>query len=416
MDEKHERQLRRKAIRLKLRGRTETAILKQVPRSRRWLQKWWQRFRQGTQSWARSQSRAPQQRPHRYPGAVRKLIVSIRRRLERAPMGLIGAGAIRRELLKKRLLAVVPSLSTIKRVLREAGISQAASLAPAPKPPRVGAGAQFVVHAMDWTERYLEGGEKVFPFHTIDLQTHEVGQTVHTNKTTQSAQAHVLHVWNTLSWPDGLRLDNDSAFCGGYKKPRTLGQLIRLGLYLGVELIFIPVGEAQCNGEVESVHALWLRVIWQRRHFRSAQQVGRTSPAFEAWVRQEHTPDSLKGRTPGQVRRTVQRRRLTQAQIRQLPVPLPITAGRVHFIRKIDPDGRIFALNQHWSVGRYWTGRYVVATLVTHRHELQIRLYDHKKRTLRLVKRLACDLGEHVRRLRPEFKRPDRPSALCTMS
>jgi hypothetical protein len=84
-----------------------------------------------------------------------------------------------------------------------------------------------------------------------------VGQTVHTDKTTRSAQAHVLQVWQTLSLPDGLRLDNDTAFCGGYKKPRTLGQFIRLSLYFGVELIFIPVGEPACNGEVESVLALW---------------------------------------------------------------------------------------------------------------------------------------------------------------
>jgi transposase len=416
MDEKRERQLRRKAIRLKLNGLSGPAIQKQVKRSRRWLQKWWQRFRQGGQTWARSQSRAPRQQPNRYPRAVRQLIVSTRKRLERAQIGLIGAQAIRRELLRNRLLKVVPSRSTIKRVLHDAGIGQEAAATFTPKPPRVGATAAFVVHAMDWTERYLEGGAKVFPFHTLDLETHEVGQTVHTDKTAHSAQAHVLQVWQTLSLPDGLRLDNDSAFCGGYKKPGTLGQFIRLSLYFGVELIFIPVGEPACNGEVESVHALWGRVIWQRRQFRFAWQVARTAPAFEAWVRQEHTLDSLQGRTPGQVRRSVCRRRLTRAQIRQVPVRLPITAGRVHFIRKIAPDGRIFALNQHWAVGRYWAGRYVVATLVTHRHELQIRLYDHKKHTLQLVKRHTCDLGERVRRLRPEFKRPDRPSALCTMS
>jgi len=416
MDEKHERQLRRKAIRLKLKGLSGPAILEQVQRSRRWLQKWWQRFRQSDQTWARSQSRAPHQKPQRYPDAVRKLIVNIRRRLERATIGLVGAGAIRRELLKKRLLKVVPSPSTIKRVLHEAGLGRQASAESLPQPPRVGATAEFVVHAMDWTERYLEGGVKVFAFHTLDLETQEVGQTIHTDKRASSAQAHVLHVWNTLSLPDGLRLDNDSAFCGGYKKAHTLGQFIRLSLYFGVEVIFIPVGEPECNGEVEAVHALWFRVIWQRRHFRWAWQVRRTSPAFEAWVRQEHTPDRLKGQTPGQVRRRVCRRRLTRTQIQHMPTPLPITAGRVHFIRKIAPDGRIFALNQHWSVGRYWAGRYVVATLVTHRHELQIRLYDHKARTLRLVKRHACDLGEPVRRLRPEFKRPGRPSALCTMS
>jgi hypothetical protein len=168
MDEKRERQLRWKAIRLKLNGLPGPAIQKQVKRSPRWLQKWWHRFRQGDQTWARSQSRAPHQQPHRYPRAVRQLIVSTRKRLERAQIGLIGAEAIRRELLRNRLLKVAPSRSTIKRVLHEAGVGQSAAKGATPKPPRVGTTAAFVVHAMDWTERYLEGGAKVFPFHTLD--------------------------------------------------------------------------------------------------------------------------------------------------------------------------------------------------------------------------------------------------------
>ena len=49
MDEKQERTLRRKAIRLTLRGLRPKDIREQIPRSRAWLWKWQTRY----QDWGR---------------------------------------------------------------------------------------------------------------------------------------------------------------------------------------------------------------------------------------------------------------------------------------------------------------------------------------------------------------------------
>ena len=59
MDEQHERSLRRKALRLTLRGVPPRLILRQIPRRRTWLHKWQRRFRRLGWAGLRSQSRRP---------------------------------------------------------------------------------------------------------------------------------------------------------------------------------------------------------------------------------------------------------------------------------------------------------------------------------------------------------------------
>ncbi len=169
-----------------------------------------------------------------------------------------------------------------------------------------------------------------------------------------------------------MQLDNDAAFCGGYKTPRRIGQVVRLCLYLGIELIFLPVAEPECNGEVEELNGLWSRAYWQRRRFTSLRHVQRTSPQFLQWYATRYGPPVLAGQTPTQAQYTEQPRRLTARQVRRLPTQLPITAGRIHFIRRVQANGTIAILSETWKVGQRFAGRYIWATLTTRRHRLDI--------------------------------------------
>jgi hypothetical protein len=164
-----------------------------------------------------------------------QLILRTRRRLVKQVAGLIGPRAIRRE-LRQVLGEQAPSLTTIKRVLQtHRVIPVPAKPVYFPKPLTTVSG---VLHALDWTCRYLEDGPKVYAFHTLNLRTRACAQTIATNKSGQTVIAHGLTTWKTLGIPDFLQLDNDSAFCGGYRAPRIFGQFVRLCLYLGIELIF----------------------------------------------------------------------------------------------------------------------------------------------------------------------------------
>lgn len=406
MDEKHEFRLRRKAIRMHLQGRTRQEILAQVHRSRSWLSKWQKRFEQHSFSGLHDHSRRPHQMPTKYSSRIVKWIVQTRRHLAKQKVGLIGARAIRRELRKVMGDKSLPSLSTIKRVLRQHGLIPRPSQprrAYFPKPLQVVSGK---LHTLDWTCRYLEEGLKIYAFHTLNLHTRACTQTIAIDKSYETVRAHSLQTWKTLGIPQFLQLDNDAAFCGGYKAPRIFGQFVRLCLSLGIELIFLPVAQPEHNGEVEELNGLWGHAFWERRHFTSFAQVCRTSPAFVDWYMTEYAPPFLDEMTPRQAQRHESIRRLTTQQILQLPVPLPITAGRIHFIRQVQSDGTITILNESWKASKRLAGKYVWATLITHCRRLEIWYQRSAQHPWRLLKNCAYDISETVARLRPEFAHP----------
>lgn len=415
MDEKQECGLRRKAIRLSLKGWMPKQILAIIPRSRRWLWKWQQRFQQLGAAGLRSQSRQPHVTPRAYPTGVRRLIVQARRKLERARIGLVGARAIRRQLSQEKLVRPVPSLATIKRVLQAKGLTTP----PIPKRPAyypaLGLPAGYVLQAMDWTERYLTGGTKIYAFHTLDLETRAAKQTIADNKRGETVRVHALTVWQNLGIPDFLRLDNDAAFNGGYKVQRVMGQFVRLCLYVGVELLFIPVREPRRNGEVESFNGLWAKAFFERYHLRSLVSAQRASPQFEAWYGHTYTPPALGDRCPAEAHAQVAHCCLSAAQAATIPVQLPLTAGRIHFIRQVDPSGMIQLLNETWHVSKRLRDHYVWATVNTHRRSLRIYSCTAAHKPVRLVRDYPYSLGETVVALPSQFQHAHPRRRVCTM-
>lgn len=405
MDEQQELQRRRQAIRLWLKGFAPKRILEKVKRSRFWLSKWQKRFEQQGASGLRSHSRKPCRTPTACSPRIVRLIVQTRRRLVRQKVGLIGARAIQRELRKLGLGKRLPSLATIKRVLRSHDLvatPYAASPAYFPKPLTIVDGT---LHALDWTCRYLEAGPKVYAFHTLNLHTRACTQTIATDKSSDTVIRHCLNTWKTLGIPQYLQLDNDAAFCGGYKTPRVFGQFVRLCLYLGIELIFLPVAEPECNGEVEELNGLWGQAFWERRRFASVGRVRRASPEFVDWYLTNYVPPVLVNLTPEQAQRHEPKRRLTSFQLAHLPNPLPITAGQIHFLRRVKPDGTIALLNETWKVSKRLAGKYVWATVITHCRRLEIWYQRSAQHDWRLLKTCAYDIPEIVARLKPEFAR-----------
>jgi len=402
MDDQQELQRRRRAIRLRVQGVPHKVILEKVQRSRAWLSKWQKRFEQQGTLGLRTHSRRPHHTPGAYSARIVRLIVRTRRRFVKQKVGLRGARAIRRE-LRKVLGKQTPSLTTINRVLQKRHlifkVSEAA-LAYFPRPVTVIDG---ILHALDWTCRYLEDGPKVYAFHTLNLRTRACTQTIAADKSYETVQAHCLHTWKTLGIPQFLQLDNDAAFCGGYKTPRIFGQFVRLCLYLGIELIFLPIAEPECNGEVEELNGLWAHAFWERQRFASFGRVCRASPTFVHWYMTDYAPPVLAETTPQQAQRCERHYRLSVTQLRHLPDPLPITAGRIHFLRKVKPDGTIMVLNETWKVSKRLAGKYVWTTLVTHCRRLEIWYQHSAQHNWRLLKTCAYDLSETVAHLKPEF-------------
>lgn len=88
-----------------------------------------------------------------------------------------------------------------------------------------------------------------------------------------------------------------------------------------------------------------------------------------------------------------------------MPRELPLTAGRLHFIRQVDPQGEINILKEQWQVSKSLKGQYLWATLDLPQEEIFI----YHRRSLRtqpqLIKQGAFPLDEKAHILLPEFKR-----------
>jgi putative transposase len=407
MDKQQEYHRRRKAMRLWVKQIKVREILPRVKRSRSWFKKWKQRFQDEGWAGLKSHSQAPQRPATVYGVQAREPVVRARHRLARRTVGLIGAKAIQRELEESGgSKTQIPSRATVYRILAERG---GTSDAPATEPyfPQPHPRANYDVQQMDWTARYLEGGEKVFAFHTISLTTRALHQTIATDKSTATVRHHLLQSWQHSGVPAGLQMDNDAAFCGGYRVERVFGACVRLCLYVGVEPIFIPVREAKRNGVVERLNGLWAQSFWRRNRLRSLAHVRRAPPRFCRWYTSPYLPPRSQALPPS--------RCLTAEDLALIPADLPITAGRVHFLRRVEADGTIPLLNERWRVGRRWAGQYVWATVLTHDQRLRSYYRASAHGAVRLLKEFTYAMHEPVLPLTERFRQTLRRRKMDTM-
>ena len=185
-----------------------------------------------------------------------------------------------------------------------------------------------------------------------------------------------------------------------------IGKVVRLCLFCGIEPIFIPEYEAKRNYQVETFHGLWCRGFWSRCLFRGLNQVQTQASTFVTWYHSEYCPPALAGKTPQQMRKGFQPFQLT-ARLQQL-IPagrLPITAGRIHVIRKVDCQGSLTMFNETWSVHKKWIGDYVWAVIDTAKQQVDFWHLPEADADWIPIKTRAFELQEPVQKLLPEFYR-----------
>jgi hypothetical protein len=396
---------RRLAFRLFAKEQSAAEIRNRIPRSRTWLCKWKKRFEQKRWQALDSLSKAPKRLAKRYDPRVVNLVLRLRKRLHGAEVGLSGARAIRKELRAHRLLRPVPALATINRWLKAAGLSAGGDAQTKPPfYPAPARGRTFALSMCDWTARDLEGGEKIFVFHTVDAHTHALAQSSSRDQTTASVCAHLLQACAGVGMPDFRQLDNDAAFTGLGKTPGGCGRFVRVALYLGIELIFIPPGEPKSNSLVEGLPHLWAQSFWRKTHFASVKAFQRKSPQVLAWY-EDYAPPARQGLTVKEARKGVKRRKLTLRAIKHLPPELPLTAGRLPFLRRVKAQGVINLRQEDWKVSRRLAGEYVWATLDLRQESLEIYHRRSEKAKAKVVKRHRYPIAERVQRVKPEYRR-----------
>ena len=406
-----EQALRQEAIRRRLQGESRDEICHDLGGSTRWFDKWWYEYRHNPLTDLADHSRAPHTSPQTTAPAVVEAVVSIREILEAANTpetryGFIGAPSIQTQ-LERMEITPVPSVPTIQRILaahdltHPIGAGSDAAYYPWPVAWEVNA-----IHAMDIITRHVRGGEEIENFHTIDLFSQAVFLTRQADKTSATTCTHLRKTWAKLGLPHLQQFDNEGAFCGGHTHPHVLGQVVRLCLFCGIEPFFTPIYEAKRNYQIETFHSVWVRGFWSRFEFANRAQVDQESPHFEHWYHTVYRPPALDGRTPAQVRSGVPIVRLTPDLQRLIPAGrLPITAGRLHIMRKVDPLGEVTLLNDTWPVGRKWIGEYVRATINTAQQTLTLWHQADAEADWQLIKTRQFRLKESVHDVLPAFRR-----------
>jgi hypothetical protein len=345
-----------------------------------WAYKWWGRFNETGWDGLKSQSRAPHHHPNRISEKTEGKILEIRTELEmeaQQPNALsyIGASAIRGRMLE-RCLKTIPSISTIEKVLRQAGMTQPyqAQEKPTPVYPRIHVEQPHQLTQMDNVPHYLSGGTLVNCFNAIDVVSRYPEGKQYERKSTEEVLDFCLKTFQTIGISEYTQMDNESSFNGGRTHPYVIGRVPRLMLLVGTELIYSPFYHPESNAYVERFHQDYSKNVWQKVKLRNLTHVQQTSARFFGRYRLSRHHSELHGQSPASLHFATLPRALPKDFV--LPKPLPITEGKIHFMRAVSEEQTIPVFNVNWPAGLAQPHQAVWVTLFITLHGARFCIYD----------------------------------------
>jgi transposase len=338
-------------------GKTQKEVAQNLNRSSAWVAKWYKRFKRKGWQGLKEESRAPKNHGKRIDAAVRTAICQARLEIEaEAALGeglkYRGAQAIRTRLKQK--VKPLPSVPTIERVLREAGLTHPRVKATEPEMvyPHLQPTAPHQHHQVDIVPHYLQGGERISCFNAIDVVSRYPTGLALAQHRAQDATAFLVHLWQEMGIADYTQVDNEGCFSGGATHPYVLGQVVRLALTVGTELVFSPVYHPQSNCFVERFHQDYNQHVWEDTYLVDIAAVNQKGLWFFPLycLREDH--DKLHRQSPAVLHQENTPRQLP-ADFTLSGKKLPLREGRIHFIRRVSPQGQVRVLNVDWNVPRF---------------------------------------------------------------
>lgn len=154
--------------------------------------------------------------------------------------------------------------------------------------------------------------------------------------------------------------------------------MIRFALRLEIEVLFIPEGKPFHNGSVEQFNG-WFQPLLLKRSYHRPADTRRQVKQLMTSVNEQHVHAHLGRRTSVQYRRA-KRLRTLPADCDLHRQKLPISVGKVSFIRLVSAQGTINILSQQFKIGKRLKFQYVKATLAT---KYQVLKIYHKGRLVK---------------------------------
>lgn len=362
-------------------GKTMAEVAKCLNRSLGWVSKWQQRYEAGSWTGLKDKSRAPINHGGQLPTTIKEAIIQTRMELEaEAEVGdglkYIGGQAIRTR-LKQKKTKPLPSVPTIERVIRAAGMTRP-KLKPA-KPeityPRLRPTQPQHLYQVDIVPHFLQGGQRIASFNAIDVVSRYPTGRSYAQRRSQDAVAFLIQVWQEMGIPQYTQVDNEGCFSGGATHQHVLGKVVRLALMVGTELVFSPVHHPQSNGFVERFHQDYNRHVWEDTYLSDLTAVNQQGDSFFQCYRQREDHSQLDGQTPTALHCQQQPDKLA-ADFQLSLQKLPLREGRIHFMRQVAPEGIVRVLNANWAVPHFDPLKGVWVTVEFKMKGAMLSIYD----------------------------------------
>ena len=405
-----EEQKRIEAVNRYLKGDKPANIYREMNRSETWLFKWVNRLKTGEEEWYKSHTKAPKNHGRETCKEIERAVVSIRKTLmegnenESKYLG-VGADAIQYRMEKLGFSKdEIPSVSTIKRIVKKHGLK----VNKRERYKRVKSKKRYTIlnptqidemHQMDFVgPRFIKGYGAVSSLNLIDVVCNRVHIEQYDTKSMDNIIGLLIQYWRNNPIPRYLQVDNGMYFIGDFKYPRKFSRFIRFCLYVGIELVFINPKSPWMNGSIENFNGWFEEKFWAKETFTSLEDMRAKSTHF---VEQYNDLSAWKNRNKPLER--INSAKIINNSLKISLGKLPLTKGKIHFIRKVDNEGKISVLNEVFKVGEEFIGEYAWATICLAERKLEVYYRAKDQDTPVLIKEFEYGLNEVVIPLRQDI-------------
>lgn len=301
---------------------------------------------------------------------MEQAIIDTRKKLESTLYTQIGALNIRWHLEKQGL--VPPSIPTINKVLKRNNLVRK-RLKYEPKgtnyPALKVTVSNFLHQFYVVGPCYLKTDGRFYSANIIDAYDRRCCINPVRRQTKSDILASLIRCFLVLGIPKYLQMDNKLPMRGSNRYPHSFGLIICLCLYLGIQPIFIPIGEPWRNGIIERFQDVFDKMFFRSQYFMNFSHLVSQARGFEIFHDNNHRYSTLEGKTPME-KRSGDIKYLSKDF--KLPSKLNIAHGYIHLIRFIRSNRILDIFGEKFSMPAQLEYEYVWATIDTGQETLSI--------------------------------------------